>query len=220
MLKHSYDECGRPMDDDFDRPRGFMLVAIGFELAVGLGALALGWALGKSPLEHLHWDWQAAMWGAAAALPPLAALQIGRRLPLAPLQRLFDVSERLVQQMFAGYGLLSLALVSAAAGIGEELLFRGLIQPVIGEEFGTFVGLLAAAVAFGLAHPITKTYALVAAGIGLYLGLLMVRLENNLLAPIVTHAVYDFVALVWLLRGAGGEGRGTRIEDRGARIED
>ncbi|MCH8043779.1 MAG: CPBP family intramembrane metalloprotease [Planctomycetes bacterium] len=190
------------MDDDFDRPKGFLLVAIGFELAVGLGALALGWALDQSPLEQLRWDGQAALWGAAAAVPPLAALQVGRRLPLAPLQRLFEVSERLVQQMFAGYGLLSLALVSAAAGIGEEMLFRGLIQPVIGEKFGIVGGVSAAAVAFGLAHPITRTYALVAAGIGLYLGWLMVW-QDNLLAPIVTHAVYDFVALMWLLRGSG-----------------
>jgi len=180
-------------------------------LAVGVGALALGWALEQSPLKDLHWDWPVALWGAAAAVPPLAALQIGRRLSFAPLQRLFEVSERLVQQMFAGYGLLSLALVSAAAGIGEEMLFRGLIQPVIGDHFGAIVGLLAAAVAFGLAHPITKTYALVAAGIGLYLGWLMVW-QENLLAPIVTHAVYDFVALVWLLGGARSEGRGLRTE--------
>jgi membrane protease YdiL (CAAX protease family) len=188
------------MNDDSNNPNSFLMVAIGFELAIGVGALACGWVLEKSPLDHLHWDWQAALWGAAAAAGPLVALLIARRLPLAPLQRLFGVTERLVRDLFAGYGLLSLALVSAAAGIGEEMLFRGLIQPVIEGHFGTVVGVLAAAIAFGLAHPITKTYALVAAGIGLYLGWLMIW-QDNLLTPIVTHAVYDFVALTWILRG-------------------
>ena len=52
---------------------------------------------------------------------------------------------------------------------------------------------------FGAVHLITGTYGIIAAAIGLYLGLLWVA-SGNLLVPIVTHAAYDFVALVYLLR--------------------
>jgi len=46
---------------------------------------------------------------------------------------------------------------------------------------------------------ITPTYVIVAIGIGLYLGML-VRVFDNLGVPIVVHGLYDFVALLYLLR--------------------
>ncbi len=52
---------------------------------------------------------------------------------------------------------------------------------------------------FGAAHLITWTYAIIAGFIGAYLGLLWIW-SGNLLKPMVTHAVYDFAALVNFLR--------------------
>ena len=52
---------------------------------------------------------------------------------------------------------------------------------------------------FGLLHPITRAYAVIAALLGAYLGGLWLA-GGNLLTPIVAHALYDFVALVYLLR--------------------
>jgi len=69
---------------------------------------------------------------------------------------------------------------------------------------------LIASVLFGLFHPITPTYAALAAAIGLYLGWLWLAC-GNLLTPIVTHALYDFLALAYLVK-LRGEGRGTRGE--------
>jgi membrane protease YdiL (CAAX protease family) len=54
-------------------------------------------------------------------------------------------------------------------------------------------------VVFGIAHWVTTAYAVVAGVVGLYLGLLYVITEN-LLAPAVAHALYDFVALLVLVR--------------------
>ena len=51
---------------------------------------------------------------------------------------------------------------------------------------------------FGLAHALTRTYAVLATLVGFYLGFLF-WLTGNLLAPILAHAVYDFVALVYLV---------------------
>jgi uncharacterized protein len=52
---------------------------------------------------------------------------------------------------------------------------------------------------FGAAHLLTWTYAIIAAFIGAYLGLLWIW-TGNLMTPMITHAVYDFVALVYFLR--------------------
>jgi uncharacterized protein len=46
---------------------------------------------------------------------------------------------------------------------------------------------------------LTWTYAIIAAFIGAYLGLLWIW-TGNLLTPMITHAVYNFVALVYFLR--------------------
>jgi hypothetical protein len=50
---------------------------------------------------------------------------------------------------------------------------------------------------------LTPTYAALATLIGLYMGVLLV-VSGGILAPIVAHAAYDFVALWYLvkLRGA------------------
>ena len=59
--------------------------------------------------------------------------------------------------------------------------------------------LIIASLLFGIAHAVTYTYALAAAVIGVYLGVLW-WLAGNLLAPVACHAVYDFVALWYYLR--------------------
>ena len=88
-------------------------------------------------------------------------------------------------------------MIAALAGIGEETLFRGVIQAAVAQHVGgprgVWLGLLVAAVLFGLLHPVTPMYAVLAGAIGLYLGWLWL-VGGNLLLPIVTHGVYDFVA--------------------------
>ncbi len=84
------------------------------------------------------------------------------------------------------------------AGFAEELLFRGLIQAALGDWLSPTTGLIVAS-ACGLAHPITVGYATVVTVAGFYSGGLWLW-SGNLLVPIVAHAAYDFVALVYLVR--------------------
>ena len=116
--------------------------------------------------------------------------------PLVRIRRLFDTQLR---PLFESWSLIQLAFISALAGIGEELLFRGVIQGALDSIVGPAVALITASFLFGCAHLITVTYAIAATVIGVYLGLIWV-LSGNLLVPIVAHAVYDFAALVYLLR--------------------
>ena len=102
--------------------------------------------------------------------------------------------------LFFGFRLPALAAVSLLAGVGEEALFRGWLQSWLEGYWGAVPACLAAAVAFGVAHSITRGYAACAALIGVALGALQLY-SGGWLAPAFAHALYDFVALAWYLRG-------------------
>ena len=170
-------------------------------------AVALGRLLGEDPLATfpgaLTDAVRGAALGAAATLPPLALLWLWLKCPFRPFTELVRVVDELLVPMFRNCRVLELAVISVLAGLGEEMLFRGVIQQAVegwvGEQFGWWVGLAAAAVLFALVHPVTLTYALLAGLIGLYLGSIWLA-TGNLLVPIVVHSAYDFLALVYLTR--------------------
>ena len=85
---------------------------------------------------------------------------------------------------------------AAAAGIGEELLFRGFLQSWLAGVFGTvWPALLVATVAFGAVHWVSAVYFAYATLLGAVLGLIF-WMTGDLLAPVLCHAVYDVVALL------------------------
>jgi hypothetical protein len=87
-------------------------------------------------------------------------------------------------------------LIGAAAGLGEEWLFRGILQPII--------GLAAASLVFGAAHVGGRRmlpFGVWAAAMGAVMGTLA-TITDGLIAPIVAHGVYDILALEYIRRGA------------------
>jgi uncharacterized protein len=107
--------------------------------------------------------------------------------------------ERRVRPLFLECNLAQLALLAALAGVAEEALFRGVVQAGLSRWLAPWVGLIAASVLFGLVHCLTFSYAVVATLVGLYLGTLLI-LTDDLLVPILVHALYDLVALTVLIR--------------------
>jgi CAAX protease family protein len=89
-------------------------------------------------------------------------------------------------------------VISLLASVCEEVFFRSVFQGGLARHIGTIPALVVASVIFGCFHWVTKTYAVIATLIGAYLGVLWLT-AGNLLAPITTHAVYDFAALVYFL---------------------
>jgi len=162
-------------------------------------ALALGWLLKCPPLAKFRWDVFDALLGITAALPMLLLFFACIRWPLGPLGKIKRVAEEFIRPLFAGATVLELGILSFAAGIGEEMLFRGLAQPLLERWIGIVGGVAVASLLFGLLHPMTAAYVLLAGAIGAYLGWLTIA-SGNLLCPIVAHGVYDWVALVVLLR--------------------
>ncbi len=129
----------------------------------------------------------------------VVGLVVMDRYPWGPLRDLDRIMREGVLPLFRDCSLGELLLVSVLAGLGEEMLFRGVVQVGFERLLGSpWIALAAASVLFGLAHPITMTYAVLAGLIGVYFGWLLMA-TGNLLAPITTHAAYDFVALVYLV---------------------
>jgi membrane protease YdiL (CAAX protease family) len=169
------------------------------EFSLAVLAVGIGTMIGVDPLASLAWDPSAVVVGCAAAVPLWIVFAASWASAATPLSRMREVLESVLPRLFHGASPVGLAVVAIAAGIGEECLFRGLIQSGLENRFGPIGGLAAASVIFGLAHPISPTYVVVAAAMGAYLGWLW-RWDGNLLVPITTHAVYDFVVLWFLLR--------------------
>lgn len=159
-------------------------------------ALALSWARG-APLLHPHprlaLDESSAHWWSLGG-------GIGFGLAVVLVSRLtvqrFDWARRLHLELrpfaldLSLTGIVVLALLSSA---GEELLFRGLLQP--------WMGLLPQALLFGLVHQlpgpsrwIWVTWAFV---VGLALGGLF-ELTGSLLGPLAAHALVNGLNLNFL----------------------
>lgn len=101
--------------------------------------------------------------------------------------------------IFTNCNIVDLAIIALLAGVGEELFFRGWMQTVLAERSGVWVGILAASLIFGLLHYLSITYAIYAFATGIYLGVIY-YVFGNLYIVMAIHAVYDFVALVYLVR--------------------
>ena len=165
-------------------------------IAVAAGA---GWLMDQPLLADFHWSARDALLGFMAATPLLASFQFvlhsRRRRPVA----IREFLERVVRPLFQTWTLWQWAAISLLAGVGEEILFRGVLQGGLARQLGPALGLGAASLLFGLAHLVNGSYALIAGVIGVYLGGLWMA-SGNLLTPMVTHAVYDLAALVCFLR--------------------
>ena len=72
--------------------------------------------------------------------------------------------------MFRRCTLAEFGIIALLAGVGEEMLFRGVLQGTISRWIRPEIGLVAASALFGLAHLITLMYALAASLMGIYLG--------------------------------------------------
>jgi len=177
-----------------------IIFAVFFQGGLAPLSLALGWFFGHPPLERFVWSMRDAIWGVVAAIP-LTLLFVGMlRWPIGPLRRVKDFCDTEVMPLLGSSTWSEIALISLSAGVGEEMLFRGVFQAGLISWFGVPWGLGLAGLLFGVLHPISITYMVIATFLGLYLGAEWWFLGRNLLMVMVTHALYDFAALAYLIR--------------------
>ncbi len=211
------------IEDNDDQPGRDVIImfAVFFEGGLAPLSLFLGWWLGHNPLAHFRWNETDAFWGAVAVVPLVFAFLVTLRWPIGPMKQIKTFCEQEFIPLLAGSSWSDMALISLSAGVAEEMLFRGVLQYSLIAWLGSGLGLVVASLLFGLLHPISFPYVVHTAAVGLYLGATLL-LTGNLLTVMVTHSLYDFALMSYLLRYhyRGGPSNPIQPLDPGANIDD
>ncbi|MBP9838334.1 MAG: CPBP family intramembrane metalloprotease [Proteobacteria bacterium] len=110
------------------------------------------------------------------------------------LSSCYEFKDKIVRPIAESTDYKSSLVIAICAGIGEELFFRGLIQPQL--------GVIVASLLFSILHfgpSVTKYYfiAMLYFFIGIYFGLLY-KFFTTLWVPIFVHIIYDYLALLYM----------------------
>ncbi|MEE4304558.1 MAG: CPBP family intramembrane glutamic endopeptidase [Wenzhouxiangella sp.] len=162
-------------------------------------ALALAWLFGLRPWARIEISWSSLALGLAGTVPLAAALLAVPAGRWRWLDELTGLVRGFLELLFRNAPPGAVLLVSVLAGVGEELLFRGVVQDGLAASSSPTVGILVASLLFGAAHAVSLPYLAVATVMGLYLGVLY-HWSGNLLVPILVHALYDWIAIRYYLR--------------------
>jgi len=190
------------MSDESNDRLMVVLLAVGVEGGLVVMAWLLGAWLDHPPLRTFVWDWNAAWRGMVATLPLLLLFVLLMHWPVGPLRGIKRFTEEVLRPILMPCTLVDLIGIALLAGLGEEMVFRGVLQPAFEHLLGPWGALAAASVLFGVMHAVTRTYAVLATLMGAYFGGLLM-LEGNLLVPVIVHGLYDLVVLLYLLRWPG-----------------
>jgi membrane protease YdiL (CAAX protease family) len=182
------------------KPDDFFRKACSFEAALILVAVVLGWIAGIDPFAYLHFSESAIAYGVIGTAPLFLLFVSMEQIQAEPVTKIRKVLFETLAPGLCRYHWTDLLVLASIAGLSEELLFRGVIQPWIESSWGVTAGLVVSNIIFGLAHAVTPLYAVLATLTGMYLSLSMdYGGDRNLLLPIVIHGLYDFLAFIALL---------------------
>jgi membrane protease YdiL (CAAX protease family) len=190
LLEEFEDEPGRAE---------IIMFAVFFEGGLAPLSLFLGWLLRHQPLAEFAWNGRDAVWGVVASFPLVAMFLAIMYRPIGPLKQVRKFWDSEVTPLLAKSSWSEIAMISFSAGVCEEMLFRGVFQSSFTSWFGSSWGLAVSSILFGLLHPISIPYVVIACIIGFYLGMVFM-VSGNLLTVMVVHAFYDFAFLAFLIR--------------------
>ena len=105
-----------------------------------------------------------------------------------PNRKISQMMDEAVLPLFKDFTILQIALLSIAAGISEEVLFRAVIQGGLQSALGMPIAVAISALLFGVCHALTKFYFVLATLMGVYLSLDWMS-TSQLLSPMIAHAL-------------------------------
>ncbi len=182
-----------------DRVR-FLTVAILFQGSLLLFALLAGWLLGQPIWNKLAVSTESIGLGVIATLPMFLFLVLVYQSSAPQLVQIRQLLREILGRPLAVCHWPDLCGLALLAGVSEEFLFRGMLEPWL-SGFSPLIGLIVSNLLFGFCHAVTPTYAVLASLMGLYLSsTLWWTTEPNLLIPIICHALYDLVAFAVVRR--------------------
>ena len=136
--------------------------------------------------------------GAAAG----AVMAVATHLLYPPLARVLPFIATDTTQLYAAFRAPSLVVASVALVpviVGEELVWRGVVQASLVQRLGAWRGVALAAVVYALVHAPLGSPVLVAVAFfcGLAWGTLRAT-TASLVPPLVAHLLWDVLVLLWL----------------------
>ena len=189
------------MDNTGVKLDNFFKTACYFESSLIVVALILGYFADIDPFESLHFSEHSMMYGIIGTLPLYLIFMSMEQMPFPSVQKIRITLINSIAPSLDKKNWADLFILATIAGVSEEALFRGVIQPWMENSWGMMTGLLASSVLFGLLHAVTPLYAVLAASVSVYLGLsLDYGGERNLLTPIVIHTFYDFLVFIAIVK--------------------
>ena len=179
----------------------FFKTACYFESSLILVALALGWIAQINPFEYLYFSEPALALGILGTLPLFLLFLASEQAHLESIKNIRKLLLETLCPSLYQHHWADLLVLATVAGVGEEVLFRGVLQPWLERAWGLDAGLIVSSLIFGLVHAVTPLYAILAGIISLYLGLsLDYGGSRNLLTPVIIHALYDFLVFMALIK--------------------
>ena len=153
-----------------------------------------------------HWSWGVAF-GLFATIPMLLSIVLTAMVPWRPLVELRELVQTKLAPFFRGMPSWALFLIALGAGFGEEWLFRGfgiqgvgwLLPDTWSPVAVQWTAILIVALVFGGLHALTPMYFFLTFVMGIYFGYL-VLLTDSLLPAVVAHGLYDYIALLYIMR--------------------
>ena len=189
------------MDKSFLKANDFFKSACYFEAALILVAIVLGQIADINPFVHIVFTESALAYGVLGTIPLFLMFLGMEHLQAKSVNHIRKLLLNTLGPGLHQYHWTDLFLLAALAGVSEELVFRGVIQPWVESSWGLTTGLIVSNIIFGLVHAVTPLYAVLAALVGIYLGLSMDYAgDRNLLIPIIIHSFYDLLAFFALMR--------------------
>jgi len=144
------------------------------------------------------------IWGCVATMPLILLAGVINTLEssYSSLQETTAATQGFILKLLGGIRRPFLALgmalvVGLASGVGEELLFRGVLQYELSQRFGVPLALTASSVVFGVLHAATPLYFVLAALASAYYGGLYI-VSNNLGICMISHGLYNAGVFLWV----------------------
>lgn len=168
-----------------------LLAAVVVEGLVAAIAVGLAWLLEVDLAGQIRGTSAGWLAGLLWTLPMFALFLAAIWSEWRPLVEIRTFLEKSLGPALVRASHFTLLFVALSAGVCEELLFRGVLQQVIGLVWSSLL--------FGILHAATPTYAAIASLLGMFLGWEMLS-TGDLVAPMLTHSLYDWLAFLELRR--------------------
>lgn len=158
-------------------------------------AFGLGWLLSVDPGSHWKLDLASLGWSLLGTVPLCLLFFLGYHSPRGGMKDIRDLLIERLGPFLNACSAADLLYLGLLAGVAEELLFRGVLQPWFEGDWGWLGGIVISNLIFALAHWVTPLYGLLAGLTGAYLGVTLdITGERNLVVPVLIHGIYDFLA--------------------------